>query len=867
MTQSTQRPTAADPAVPELVVPGPHRGIPERLAELARAVPDGPALQSEGRVLTWAGLDRRVRTLAAQMRPLLDGAGDGAVAVWAEQDADSAAAICAVTATGRPCVVLDVTVPVPRVAQVAERAGVTVVLADDARREAAAGLPGVTAVRGLVPAGPVPDGLLPAGPVPDGDGLGGSRSGTPDLLDTPALLLFTSGTTGVPKGVVFTHRTVLGSAYNHGRAFPIGPGDRVAVVMPTSFGAAMNVLFGALLNGATACVRDPRVHGLADLAGWLRRERVTVLCCTPSLLRALGGVLPPGSALPDLRVVPTGGEKVFGADVAVVRRHLGGHVAVLNWLGSSEGSGLAAYEVAPGDPVPEGVLPAGRPLPLQQLDVLGADGTPLPPGEPGVLAVTSAYLATGYWRDPVQTAERFTPLPDGRTRFRSGDRARLDADGVLHLLGRADDAVKIRGYLVEPAEVEATMRALPAVRDVVVRAVEDDAGTPRLAAWVEPDPAGGTASAALLRAGVARSLPAYMVPSAVVLLEQLPRTERGKVDVRALPPVPGRPEPEPPATADEAAVERIWAALLHLEAVGRHESFTALGADSLTVEEMLAQVTVQLGVRLTTADLAQQATLAEFAALVARGRRRRPGTDVVHLRSGGSRPPLFCFAGAGGAAAAFSGLAVALGPEQPVHAFQVHGLESRGVPDWTVGRAARRYLREIERLAPEGPVVLAGHSLGGLFALAVAHLLNERGREVREVLLLDTYLPLAARDPRAPVRVGPAAAPLAPRDLWRTRALVLTAGLLRHPPEVHKEVFHQHGARLGRFHRPRPWPGRARLVLSAENDDDPAWWARVLTGEHEVVRVDCGHNALLRSPYVERLAALLADDLARVAAG
>ncbi len=828
---------------PPLPAPGPGQSVPERLAELARAAPDRPALESVGARLTYAELDERVQALAARIRPLLTGTPDGgAVAVYAEQDTDSAAAICAVTATGRPCVVLDVTMPVARVAQVAEQAQVAVVLADDPRREAAAGLPGVTSVLGLLPR---PDAAVAApAPVP--------------ALHDPALLLFTSGSTGAPKGVVFTHGTVLASAYNHGRAFSLAPEDRVAVVMPSSFGAAMNVLFGALLNGSTACVRDPRVHGLSDLAEWLRASRITVLCCTPSLLRAIGAVLPAGTALPDLRLVPTGGEKVFGTDVETVRRHLGAHVGVMNWLGSSEASGLATSEVRPGDPVPAGVLPAGPPLPLQQFEVLDDDGAPVPAGEPGILHVTSAFLAAGYWRDPEQTAARFERLPDGRTRFRSGDRARLDG-GVLHLLGRADDAVKIRGYLVEPSEVEAVMHALPAVRDVVVRAVDADTPSPRLVAWVEPDPAGGTAAPALLRAGVARALPAWMVPRDVVLVEVLPRTERGKVDTRALPAVPERTPPTPPQTPVEEALEAVWSSLLHLEQVGREESFTALGGDSLLVEEMLATVQARLGVGLTTADLAEHSTLAELAALVAAsgGGTVRRSSNLVTLRTTGGRAPLFCFAGAGGAAAAFAPLAGAMGPDQPVYAFQVRGLEDRGIPDWTVGRAARRYLRQIEAIAPEGPVVLVGHSLGGLFALAVAHLLRERGREVLEVAVVDTFVPSTLRPAAAPQHLGPESAPLTRGELWRTRIRVVTAGIVRRSPEVQKEVFHQHGARVGRFHRPVPWPGRALLVQSAENEDDAAWWDPVLQGEREVHRFDCGHNALLRHPYVERLAEAL----------
>jgi acyl-coenzyme A synthetase/AMP-(fatty) acid ligase/thioesterase domain-containing protein/acyl carrier protein len=852
-TGAVPAPRSGADGLPDLQPPGPDDTVLGRLAELARWIPDAVALDAADGTLTFGELYQRVLALSAELVEAVEAApGRPSIGIWAEQDTTSIAALLAALTTGTPCVELDITLPEARVAEIAQRGDVGIVLADDARREAAAALPGVIGVRGLLPTREAP-----AEPVQHGV-----------TGDTPACLLFTSGTTGAPKGVVYTQRTVLAGGYNHRDALRITSTDRVAIVFPISFAAGLITMCAAVFNGATACIRDPRVHGVADAVEWVQSARISVLACAPSLLRALGAALPDGLVLPDLRLIATGGEKSFGQDVVDIRPHLRREASVMNWLGSSETGGLSTFEVASTDPVPAGVLPAGRALPLHVFEILGEDGAVLPAGEPGILHITSGHHAAGYWKDPEQTAEKFLPLPDGRVRVRSGDRATLDEDGVMRLLGRADDAVKIRGYLVEPAEVEVALRSLPQVRDVVVRAQPDERGLDRLIAWVVPDPAGGTASPAVLRSGVARRLPSYMVPRDVVLLEELPRNERGKVVAAALPPVPERPTPVPPATPTEAVLEPIWGRILHLEHVSRDESFTALGGDSLAVEEMLASVTSQLGAELTTADLAERPTLAEFAALVAARRADRSGrrtSNVVRLRTTGTRPPVFCFAGAGGAAAAFSPLAGALGPDQPVYALQVRGLEDRGVPDWTVGQAARRYLRQLEEIAPEGPVVLVGHSLGGLFALAVAHLLRERGREVVDLVLVDTYLPLRARPDDAPRRQGPEAAPITRAQLWRTRLQVLTAGLVRRTAEVQKEVFHQHGARVARFHRPQPWPGRALLVLSTENDDELAWWEPLLTGEHEVLRLEGDHNALLRLPYVVRIAEQVTAAVDRVA--
>jgi thioesterase domain-containing protein len=242
---------------------------------------------------------------------------------------------------------------------------------------------------------------------------------------------------------------------------------------------------------------------------------------------------------------------------------------------------------------------------------------------------------------------------------------------------------------------------------------------------------------------------------------------------------------------------------------------------------------------------------------------------MVRLRNDGDRPPVYCFAGAGGAAAFFDVFARLLGPDQPVVGFQVKGFEGPGIPDWTVRRTARRHVRDIERSGSEGPVVLVGHSLGGLVALEVAHLLRAGGRQVGLVVLLDTYLPPALRPQDAPPRWEPAegSSAHAPAHLFRTRLQVLLAGIWRHRDwRVHQEVFHQHGARIAHVHRPTPWPGRAVVVLSNENNDEPGWWAPVLSGAHDVLRIDADHVALLKRPYVDQVAELVrsaVDQLAR----
>jgi thioesterase domain-containing protein len=686
------------------------------------------------------------------------------------------------------------------------------------------------------------------------------------VAEDPASIMFTSGTTGLPKGVAFAHGTFLASALFFRTRLGLGPGDRMAMTLPWAFAAGQELTVAALVNGATVCVRDLRVSGTRDAVAWMQASRVTTLHGTPSLLRSLMGTVPAGQVLESVRMVTTAGEKLHGRDVEAIRAHVPAGADVVNYLGSSE-TGVFSAHVVPGSaPVPEGTVPAGTGIPLREATVVGDDGRPVGPDQVGELSVASRHLSRGYWNDLETTRKRFSRLPDGRTSYLSGDRALVDGEGVLHLLGRADDAVKIRGYLVEPSEVEAALRRVPGVADTVVRALQQEDGTARLVAWVAPDPHERTPSPTTVRTELSRTLPDYMVPRDVVLVPRIPESSSGKADPGALPEPPPRPEPVAPRTPWEQRVERVWASVLGLERVGRDESFTALGGDSLAVEEMLAVLADDHRVTLTTADLAQHPALEAFAARAAAlhaGRVRSSSGSLVRLRSGHTRPPVHCFAGAGAQAAYFEAFAAQLGPDQPVDAFQVNGFENVGVPDWTVRRTARRYVRSILQLAPGEPAVLVGHSLGGLVALEAAHLLTDAGVDVPLVVLLDTYLPPRARPDGAPwtPEVHSEVA-TTERGLWRTRLQVVTAGLWPHrDPEVRKEVFHEHGTRIAHFHRPRPWAGRTLLFTSIENGDDPAWWAPFLVGGHEVHRMPCDHIALLRRPYVDAVAARVAAEV------
>ena len=824
----------------------------QRLSELAAVLGDQVALESTDGRLTFADLDARARALAAALRGT---AGEGGtpdrspIGIYAEQCVDSVAAMFGIMETGRPHVVLDALLPEARVAQIVECAGIRKILADDTRQDVAAGLPRVREIRSLVPAADT------AVPAPE----------TGSLLDSPASLAFTSGTTGAPKGVVYTHRTVLATGHTGRAAVGARPGDRVALVLPQAFAAGQIVVNGALLNGATLCIRDPRVRGIDDLVEWVDAAGVTVLVATPSLARSLVGGLPDGAVLETVRLLVTCGEQLFGGDITAFRPHLRPDAVVMNWLGSSETEALTCYPVGSGDPVPDGVVPAGRVLPLRELQLLGPDGRTVQPGEPGILHVVSAHMSTGYWADPEGTARVFEHLPDGRTRFRSGDRGSIGTDGILRLHGRADDAVKVRGYLVEPAEVEAALRGLPDVLDAVVRGRPGAAGDSRLVAWVVPDPGGPRTTPVALRKAVGELLPDYMVPRDVVLLDELPRNERGKVALSALPEPQQRSEPVPPETATEAALERVWAALLRLDHVGRAESFSALGGDSLAVEEMLAAVEDRFGASATAGDVVAHPTLAEFAALIdaRQGGRRRQGTRVVSLRPASAGAAVFCFPTMGATASSLRALADLLDGDHSVYAFDGTGPAAPGLRDLSMDRAARRCAATIEELVGDGAVALVGHGLGALLALRVGHILQADGRQVVLLTLIDPPVPPAAR----PSGERPAAGPA------RSRLVTLRAGLRKGAGRtggahgVRRALTGLYGEGVARFHRADPWFGRALVLVPHDGPDELGDYEALVRGQCEIQRLAADGAGVLEADWAVEVAGWMSGALAAAEKG
>ena len=486
----------------------------------------------------------------------------------------------------------------------------------------------------------------------------------------------------------------------------------------------------------------------------------------------------------------------------------------------------------------------------------------------GTITVRSAYLSGGYL-DQEATAAVFTTHGDGTRSFTTGDRGRWDSVDGLVLLGRRDQAVKIRGYLVDPSEIVTALTAAPDIIEAYVLVSGRDTSSPVLTAFAVPDGAQRSPVAAELRQRLSAALPSWMLPTHIVVLAELPRTERGKVDPSALS-VPTRVIGVPPLGGIESEVAGIWRQALHLDEIGRTENYHELGGDSLTLHSILSEITRRYGLSLTTADLAAAPTVAEFSTRIGDARRsrgrtgpagRRTASTTVALRapSDTAKTPLWCYAGAGASAVSFLPLATLLPDDQPVFAFQPFGLEERGIPDWTVGRAARRHLRDLQAISPRGPHVLVGHSLGGLIAIDTARRLDALGQRVRLVVILDTFLPPSVTGGHgvtmaAPTEANAGEEALSTAELWRRRLALPLAGIIRRPPEEQIGALEEVGRRVGMLHRPKLWSGDALVYRSRFNDDTDEQWRSVLTGRVEFRSLDCDHPSVVRAPSINMIA-------------
>jgi len=561
--------------------------------------------------------------------------------------------------------------------------------------------------------------------------------------------------------------------------------------------------FWPLWTGAALVLA--RVGGQADasyLVEAIRRQRITTLHFVPSLL-GMFLAEPELEECRSLRRVIASGEALPAEHVRVCRRRLP-WVALENLYGPTEASvdvtrwscGAAESDGAGEELLRNNIVPIGRPIGNTTAYVVDRHGNPAPIGVPGELWIGGAGVALGYVGRPDLTAERFAPDPfdaaPGARVYRTGDRAMWRDDGVLLFLGRADRQVKVRGHRVEPAEVEAALRALPGVREAAVIAVPDAGGDRRLVAGcVLDDGCDGDAVMAALRG----RLPAHLVPSAIVALDALPLTAAGKVDGAALAAGIAAPAAArgaaPPRDALERRLAAIWRDVLQVETVGRDDDFFALGGHSLLAAELFAHIDDALGAPLPLATLFAAPTVAGLAAAIRAGRGATAWPTAVPIARGAAdRSPLFAVPGIGGNIVGYSDLARCLDGERTFVGLVARGLDGISAPHDRIADIAADHVAQIRAIQPAGPYLILGACIGGVVAFEMAQQLRRAGETVAALVLLDP----AFRAPRA--------------GAWRIRARYRLARTVDLPRFAARRA-RLYAADLGAL-PPSQWPGYLR---------------------------------------------------------
>ncbi|QHF44605.1 non-ribosomal peptide synthetase [Pseudomonas sp. S35] len=574
-------------------------------------------------------------------------------------------------------------------------------------------------------------------------------SHNPDLSqasDSVAYIMYTSGSTGIPKGVLVPHRGITRLVLNNGYA-DFNASDRVAFASNPAFDASTMDVWGPLLNGGQvqvvdhATLLDPAAFGAA-LRG------ATVLFVTTALFNQYVQLIP--DALASLRILLCGGER---ADPAAFRSLLAQAptLRLVHCYGPTETTTYATTHEVRAMADDADSVPVGRPISNTQVHVLDAYLQPVPQGVTGEICIGGDGVALGYLNRPDLTAEKFVqdPFNPGALMYRTGDLGRWTVDGLLECIGRNDDQVKIRGFRIELGEIEARLMTCVGIQDAVVLAREDAPGDKRLVAYFTwaAEPVGIDR----VRAHLHGQLPDYMLPSAYVPLDRLPLTANGKVDRKALP-VPALDALvsrvfEAPTDALEQTLAHLWAEVLKLEQVGRHDSFFELGGHSLLAIR-LVNLMAGAGLAVSLAELFQHASVAAVAAML-RQRGDEPVGDsaVITVRSSGSQAPLFLVHEFSGMDVYFPALGQHLPGDYPIYGLPGVALGESHLD--TLEGLAARMVGLIRGLQPHGPYRLAGWSFGGVLAYEVAMQLLGQDEPVAFLGLIDSYVPRLTDQGRA----------------------------------------------------------------------------------------------------------------------
>jgi amino acid adenylation domain-containing protein len=865
----------------------PEKCLHELFEEQVERAPDAPALAYEGRYLNYAELNVHVNQLAHHLRSR--GVGPGMlVAIAMERGIDMVVCVLATLKAGAGYVPLPPEYPSVRLhfmledvkpavmlthRSMAERLSLSIAhtICVDEERPLFAQLPRSNPVRLAQP------------------------------HDT-AYVIYTSGSTGKPKGVIVSHFNVVRLLQATEKYYQFNSSDCWTLFHSYAFDFSVWELWGALAYGGKLVVVPFLVsRSASEFYELVRTEKVSVLNQTPSAWDQFMLEDEERRASLNLRYVIFGGEALVPSRLASwFARHGDRKPRLVNMYGITETTvHVTLHELQQKDAEQSTSL-VGSPISDLQVYVLDKWMEPMPMGVAGELYVGGAGLAQGYLNRPELTAERFIPHPfssePGARLYRTGDLARVRETGGIEFLGRIDQQVKIRGYRIELGEIESMLQQHEAVRQVVVLDRQDEPGQKRLVAYViakeETEGLGRQ-----LRSYLQERLPDYMVPSAVVQLDELPLTSNGKVDRKGLPQPDQTSQDKnlylPPRDQLELQLAQTWEELLNVQPIGVREKFFEIGGHSLLALRLTTRIRKQFGYDLPLAELFRNPTIENLAMVLRRKYDSRPESSLVPLRTKGKNRPLFFVHPVGGHVLCYIDLARRLGEEQPFYALQSAGFSATPRIHRSLEDMATCYLRELKAVQPEGPYFLGGWSFGGVVAFEMAQQLNAAGQKVSALVLLDCAAPLPSFQPvdlEDSVRMAHFASILGGqfgKDLCLSAEELQTIApekrldqifekaksadvlpLDIEVPELRRLYDNVFGPNLQVLlsYSPRPYPDRIILLRASEQvraEDSPPvqdlalGWNELAPGRVDLHTLPGNHFTLVQEPNVQAVAACL----------
>ncbi len=560
---------------------------------------DKTAVHAGDCVWTYAELAARANRVAHDILVVSTGEPDARVGLLLGHDAPMLAALLGTLKAGKTYVPLDPEAPTERLQNIIQSAGVSLIVCGESYRELADSLSANLLHVVSVAVGSKPD------------------PGAPDIepaADSLAYILFTSGTTGKPKGVMQTHRNLLHHAMTYRDALAIGSEDRLSLLSPFGFDAAVMDIYASLISGACLCPLDIKNEAyLGAVIEEIAASSITLLHATPTVYRYLMRHKICRHDVTQVRAVVLGGEEAKAGDFEFYKKNFDSKAVFVNGLGPSECTLALQWFADQSTELMGGLIPAGLPVAATQVMLLDANLEES--AVSGELLIASEYVTPGYWQQDELTERAFIEMNDRRW-YRTGDRARYLPDGNLVFAGRVDEQIKLRGHRIEPGEIEARLMSHEHVDRAVVALRDDLQGNARLVAWVVAKKR-QSVEATGLRDYLKGRLPRYMMPSVISVQENLPLTPNGKVDRRALPaPKWGRNEDQlyiAPRNDTEEKLAAIWGDVLGLGRVGVDDDFFDLGGHSLLAMQLMARTTESLQVGLPLRRLFDGPTIAEVA--------------------------------------------------------------------------------------------------------------------------------------------------------------------------------------------------------------------------------------------------------------